>query len=561
MPRTCDRHGRTSDLLVQEPEECGAVRARRPSSPPTASQRLPIWGKPYLMELYDLLARLKEEAARVPAGVYVVGGAVRDGLLGRPFTDLDLAVPASDAEGFARGVAAALSGTVVPLGERARTWRVALPLSTSTASEMKPARRTEGVRYVDCSPMAGGIRADLARRDFTINAMALPLDALILDGSAGLIDPLDGAGDLRLGVVRTVSPDNLDADPVRLLRGVRFVAQLGFRLDPETRLAIASRANTISRVAPERVREEVCQMLAAEGTVTGLELLDEVGLLVEVLPELGACKGVEQPREHHWDVFTHQMESVAAAEVVIDRRVSPRLGDRPFLHAALENLPWHPALEGYFERPVADLTRAAVLKLAALLHDVAKPQTKSVQPDGRIRFFGHSELGAEMVVPALTRLRFSDQQVQLVGTMVEEHLRPGQWSDGALPTPRALYRYFRDLGDAAVDTIFLNLADHIAARGPELEPRRWAQHVALAQFALDTYFQQEERAAQPRLVTGYDVMRTFGLPPGPMVGDLLREVDEAWKTGAIATKDEALELAGRVLARRAPFRGPSLRLG
>jgi poly(A) polymerase len=208
-------------------------------------------------------------------------------------------------------------------------------------------------------------------------------------------------------------------------------------------------------------------------------------------------------------------------------------------------VPRHPGLEGYFERPAGDMTRGSLLKLTSLLHDVAKPATKSTQPDGRVRFFGHSERGAEMVQRTLRRLRFSEQQVEMVRHMVEEHLRPGQWSSGGLPTSRALYRYFRDLGDVAVDTIFLNLADHMAARGPRLDPQDWRGHVAMAQYALDVYFKQSEGGAEPRLVTGRDLMEALGLEPGPAIGRLLAEVEEAWRTGEISTQEEALELARR----------------
>lgn len=189
------------------------------------------------------------------------------------------------------------------------------------------------------------------------------------------------------------------------------------------------------------------------------------------------------------------------------------------------------------------MTRRTLLKLTALLHDVGKPATKSVQPNGRVRFFGHSELGAEMVEAVMRRLRFSEQQTHMVATMVTHHLRPGQWSNGGVPTNRALYRYFRDLGDVAIDTVFLNLADHLAARGPAMDPEDWQGHVAVAGYALKRYFQHSAKGKEPRLVTGDDLMREFGLAPGPLIGELLAAIDEAWKTGEIATREEALALA------------------
>lgn len=479
------------------------------------------------MTLDELLERLGEVSGVTEA--YLVGGCVRDGLMGRPFYDLDIAV--SGAEEFARR----LGGTLVPLGERFGTWRVVMSPWT-----------------VDVSEMQGDIFADLGRRDVTVNAMAIALPRDTTHGSTGppragwvppgpptlhvgslaappseLLDPFGGLADLRAGTVRMVRAQNLSDDPLRLLRAVRLAAELGFSIEPGTELAIAERADLITGPAPERQREELCRILAADGAAGSLALLDRLGLLAALLPDLVMGKGVEQPKEHYWDVFEHQIQTVAAVEAVLDGKVAR---------------PWTNTLDGYFEQHLGNLGRQTLLKLTALLHDVGKPATKSVQANGRVRFFGHSELGAEMVERAMVRLRFSDQQTRMATTMVTHHLRPGQWSDGGLPTNRALYRYFRDLGDVAIDTIFLNLADHLAARGPMMDREDWAEHVAVAEYALDKYFDHEEKTRQERLVTGHDLMQAFGLAPGPLVGRLLAEVDEAWRTGAISGKDEALAL-------------------
>jgi len=502
------------------------------------------------MELDELYERLREGSRDTKA--YLVGGCVRDGLMGRPFVDLDLAV--TQPEAFARRLASALRGTLVPLGERFGAWRVVV-----------------GERIIDVAAMQGDIVADLGRRDFTVNAMAVPLrgekaallgnpvqHSLTVVARSDLIDPFGGVEDLRRAIVRMVSPDNLSADPVRLLRGVRLAAELGLSVDPDTEGAIAARAGLLGQAALERQREEFCRILAAEGAAGSLGLLDRLGLLQVLLPELDQGKGVGQPREHYWDVFDHEIETVAAVEAVLDGHVS-----RPYLNVAAEMRPFRPGLqappegtqaatpgetlEGYFHRPVGNLTRRTLLKLAALLHDVGKPATKSVQPNGRVRFFGHSELGAEMAKTAMARLRFSEQQIKVVTTMVRHHLRPAQWSDGGVPTPRALYRYFRDLGDVAVDTIFLNLADYMAARGPLMDPLHWGAHVAVTSYAMASSVHQEKKAPTPRLVTGNDVMEAFGLEPGPVVGQLLTQIDDAWRLGRIGTREEALDLARRAL--------------
>jgi poly(A) polymerase len=204
-------------------------------------------------------------------------------------------------------------------------------------------------------------------------------------------------------------------------------------------------------------------------------------------------------------------------------------------------------LTGYFSQSLGEPRRATLVKLAALLHDVGKPATKTIEPGGRMRFFGHPELGGRMVAERLTALRFSGAEVAAVRTMVEQHMRPAQWRDSGPPTQRALYKFFRDLGTVAVDTIVLNLADHVGARGPALSRSDWDAHVAWAEQVIAWHYDQERRVAPPRPVTGHDLMETFGLQPGPLLGELLAGVDEARATGAVVTREDALRLVARRL--------------
>ena len=289
--------------------------------------------------------------------------------------------------------------------------------------------------------------------------------------------------------------------------------------------------------------------MAPEGAVTWIDRLDDLGLLAVLLPELTHGRGVVQPKEHHWDVFRHQVETVAAAEVLMGGAPSPRLGDRPFLQPAVECQPSHPRLEGYFTQRVGGMQRATLVKLAALVHDVGKPDTKTVEPTGRMRFFGHPELGAAMVKARLQALRFSNAEVDAVTIMVAQHMRPAQWRDSGPPTQKALFKFFRDLGPVAIDTLYLNLADHLGARGPDLIRAHWEAHVAWTDQILAWHFDQVARSAPPRLVTGADVMQRFGLPPGRQVGVLLAEIEEARAAGAVVTKEQALALAARRLAK------------
>jgi poly(A) polymerase len=206
-------------------------------------------------------------------------------------------------------------------------------------------------------------------------------------------------------------------------------------------------------------------------------------------------------------------------------------------------------MAAHFDQEVSDShTRRTVLKLAALFHDIAKPQTKKRDDTGRIRFLGHPELGASMAASRLAHLRLSSRGIAMVTTLVEQHLRPNHMKQAvALPTPRAIYRYFRDLGDVAIDGLYLSLADYLAAKGPELVYDDWVEHAKIVSHILQVGTQQQTPSRPVRLLTGHDIMRHFGLAPGPQIGSLLEKVDEAQAAGEITTPEEALTLALAIL--------------
>lgn len=489
------------------------------------------------MTFRELLDRLKEEAGDQHGGVYLVGGCVRDGLMGRPLVDADLAVE-RDALAYARRLADRFGGSYVPLGERFSVARVVL--------QGEPADRCV-VSQIDVAALQGGLESDLARRDYTVNAMAVELARFTgAWEQAPVVDPLGGQQDLARGLLRMVSPEVLDADPLRMLRAVRLSAELALSIEPGTAAAIRERAPLLGRSAPERVREELCRILESEQTAAALEQLDGLGLLDVIFPEVAGGRGVEQPREHHWDVFRHQVEAVAAVEALLAGGLGPATAGRPYLRDASRITPFAPGLEGYFDLRLGGMSRRALLKLTALFHDAGKPETKTFEPSGRMRFFGHEDLGAQMAETALGRLRFSKQEVRAVVTMIAHHLRPGQWSSGEVPSRRAMYRFFRDLDEVAVDTIFLNLADHLAARGPGIVVDHWKRHVAVAEEVLREYFREQEQQSEPRIITGRDIIEVFGLEPGPQIGRLLAEVEEARATGAVRSREEALALVRRL---------------
>ena len=485
-----------------------------------------------------MLDRLRDFFIGQGCSAFLVGGYLRDTLLSvAPERDVDIAV-AADVGRVGPELARFLGGTYVPLGTPYRVVRVVAP---------DPDGGQEGPWTIDLREFFGDIEEDLAARDFSLNALALSLDAIPESGPTPalgelVIDPFHGRLDMSHKSIRAIGPNVFRDDPGRLLRGVRLAARLRFRLDPDTARMIAADAPLIPRVAGDRVRSEFLDLLALDGAKGHLEVLDRLDLLCRILPELEAAKGVDQPKEHYWDVWGHLIHCVEAAELVTKgHQNSP----------VYSFVPWAEERESYFGQQISDgHTRRTLLKLGALLHDVAKPQTKSVDETGRTRFLGHPELGAEMTEARLTQLRFSSKGMAAVAEMVRQHMRPATMHQGIeFPTNRAIYRYFRDVGDVAVDTLYLWMADHLAARGPELVLDAWAAHARMVTYILQVGTQPPVSQQKVRLVTGHDLMQRFHLEPGPVIGRLLEQVQEAHAAGEIGSREDAMALVKAALNR------------
>jgi poly(A) polymerase len=475
-------------------------------------------------KLSSALLRVRDYLIKRGVESYLVGGYVRDMLLDESIADVDIAV-AADAPQIADAIAHLIGGRYVLMDEINRVARIVLPID-------------EGRHFLDFSTLRGSIEEDLSRRDFTINAMAIELEHLREDLSqVHIIDPLDGRGDLEGKLIRVVSSTGFDDDPVRLLRAVRLAAELGFDIDEKTKALIKTQSEFVNRVAGERAREELCRIFAAPNVGMSLHSLDKLGLLGVLIPELNPARGVEQPIVHFWDVFDHSIETAAAVERLFKREDN-----------IIEAVPWSPELKQHFNEEIGGVTRKTLMKIAALLHDIAKPQTKSVNENGRAHFLGHPKIGAEIAGEILERLRFSNRQIKIVQTMVRYHLRIGQMSEpGELPSNRAIYRYFRDTGEVAIDTLFLSLADHLATSGPKLDLSLWQWHDHLVEYVLSEYKREEKVVRPPKLVDGHDLMNAFHLRPGPKIGELLEAAREAQATGEITTKEDALALVQKLL--------------
>ena len=457
---------------------------------------------------------------------YLVGGIVRDTLLGRKTEDIDIAVETSAADllEVAEDLAEKVDGRFALLNRERGAARIVL--------------NTEAT--IDLIAAPDGLARDLARRDFTVNAMAAPLDeTLSHEGPIDAIDPHGGSGDLASKVLRVVSTDAFEDDPVRLIRAPRFAAQLGLAIAEDTRQAVRLKARMLALSSPERVRDELLKIFALPNVKASVRAMDELGLLSVVLPELDEARDVAQPKEHHWDVFNHCVETVGMVEAILGRSEAVESW-------VLDGVPSFPDMDSYFEEPIGDgHTRSTLVRLSGLVHDIAKPATKTTEENGRIRFLGHHKVGAGVVDGILERLRFGTRGRQFVAGLVRHHLRPKQMAEpGAMPSRRAVFRYYRVVGDAAISTLYLNMADYLAARGPLLERDEWREHCDLMAYILNANF---ETPRAPRLLDGTDVMDGFAIGPGPLIGRLLDAVNEAQAAGEVETRDDAMRLVGQLL--------------
>ena len=463
----------------------------------------------------------------IPA--YLVGGSVRDHLLGSTTDDVDIVIDGSPHQ-VGPELAATLDGRLVSFDVPRDMVRIVITNDSG---------RTD----IDLASMVGdSILDDLGRRDFTVDAVAAELgDALF--GECRLIDPLNGAADIYAQTIRAVSDSVFTDDPVRMLRAIRIASEIGFDVDPCTEAMIRRDAGLLERSSAERLREELLRTLASTGAGSAIKRMDSLEVLSALIPELDAARGIDQPKEHYYDVFGHLTAAVDFADQIV--------ADQYETHFVAEMMPRIDDMGDHFSQEVTDgHTRGTILKLTALLHDIAKPQTKSIEPSGRVRFFGHSEEGEQIAGQILHRLRFGRRGERLVCSMIRHHLRPRQMAGpGELPTERAIHRYYRDLGDAALDTLYLNMADFLAARGPLLTPAEMAVQVRVIGHILRVGPQRAEAKSTGRggLLTGHDIMKELSLGPGPLVGRLLKAVAEAEAEGSVSTRTEALSLARNFL--------------
>lgn len=457
--------------------------------------------------------------------VYLVGGTIRDLLLERPWgRDFDF-VTSGEVSNLAKDLATEAGGQAFSLNDSFGTWRVVL-------------KRGKSKIDVDFSPMQGiNILEDLQQRDFTVNSMGMNLEEIFHQETPSLIDPLGGHSDLRKKVLRANSEDSLVQDPLRMLRAFRFSATLRLKIKEETLEMIQRNKKHILRSAWERIRSEFFTGLSGTQAGRFFRGLHQSGLLEEIFPEIKGWGGLDQGNHHDFSLLEHSFRTVEAGEFIFRhfRNFYPSYGE---------------FLEQYFSEIVEEaISRKALFKFVAFFHDSGKPGTRSLNPEGPIvRFLDHDQQGQKINIIIAQRMKLSRKSVRIISELTRQHMRILSLSKTEGVTPRAMYRFFRDLGKVGIDAVFLALADSLGSR-KILLGWPWVQELPgdlkrvkeVAEELLRYYYEEfSVKPARPFL-DGREIMEALGLPQGEKVGTLLARLREAEITGKVRTKEEALE--------------------
>ena len=520
---------------------------------------------------------------------YLVGGSLRNILLSEPCNDWDIVTP-GDAPTLARRLADKLGGFYTHLHEKAS--RVVVP----------PVSQQQDQQWeviFDISPLKGHtLEHDLRQRDFTVNAIAVPLEEIvryielggfgIQDGKEKgsykpgallhFIDPLHGMGDIVARRLRAVDGEVFRHDPLRMLRALRLTMRYKLEMDGWTEGLLMRDSSLLPQVAPERVHDELYAILAPDGARERLQFLDDHGLLTVLMPEFIPARDMSQPSPHYWDVLQHSLQTVGMWEQLVGllqqspeqirqsllqqlkqvqqaQQIPDKMPESQLEHEGECNLVEIQALlqeaegQGVFS---FEALSAPGMKLAVLLHDVGKPATRTIDEDGAVHFYGHPQTGVALALQVMRRLRASRLDCQLVQMVTAHHMRPGQLGLNGPVTPRAVRRYFVDLGPKGILVALFSLADHLATKGPLLgnhdEPAgtqagSWEQHVSVVCGLLKEYIRNRESILPPRLLSAEELMKRLKLSPGPIVGQLLDQIAEAQAEGLIHSKEDALWFA------------------
>jgi poly(A) polymerase len=480
----------------------------------------------YLLQNSGLISALVNVAQREGHQLYLIGGFIRDTLLGRSCKDVDLVT--RRASELARSLAAKTGTRLALIDRKFGTIRLIPPAGL---------KRVNDLYQVDLSSLRGSsISADLNQRDFTVNALAVELSAWQADGTFDLLDPLGGLSHLRAGRLQLCSPRSLEDDPLRILRAYRLTATHDFTLEGHTHDRIREMRHRLNHVAVERIRDELVLILSTANSAHTLGVLNDDKVLQLLLPEHEPWRNCSQNDCRQQDVWYHSLSALEALE--------------SFLTNPQELLGKHAdeALPILTQRIAGERTREIMLKLGVLLHDIGKPNCRTVDDNGATHFYGHEVAGARLAGSLCARFCFSNKEIDFVSQLVRQQMSVFHLFSLKRTSRKALIRLFKLGPKLFWPLLFLFGSDYMAIKGPR--PRKAEIGPLRHQIDrwLDFYHKQlKPKEGEPPLIRGDELMNRFNLSPGPTVGKLLHILTELQWEGRISTRQEALDHAAELL--------------
>jgi len=481
---------------------------------------------PLIKEISKLLPRVKE--------IYLVGGAVRDAILQKESKDLDFTLK-GDALRIARKVANSLKGSYYRMDDEHQTGRVILT-------------DDDGSRTVlDFSKFRGtDIEADLNLRDFTINSMAVNIHS-----PNELIDPLGGLADLQGKRLKMCGSNSFSDDPVRIYRAIRMAACYQLKMDADTKSALKASVPLLDQPSIERVRDELFKILESPKPATSLIALDMLKALKFTLPEIGKLKNVKAAYPHAMNGWEHSLQTIRTLEeilLLLDVGFRPDNESGGNLISGLISHQFGRYRENFYQHFSTNLSTdrslLSLLNFSALYHDISKTELESITEEGKTRYPGHEEAGANIAKKRTQKLRLSNNESQRIWSIVHHHgrIRPFSRED-IVPTALDAYRFFLSADESGVDVILLSLADLIATYGSALPQDKIGAHIAVCRVLLEYYWETPEKINPPEIIDGRVLMRKLRLTPGPLIGNLLSAIREAQVIEEISTEKDALAFA------------------
>ncbi len=435
---------------------------------------------------------------------YIVGGYLRDCMLGIHSTDIDVVVSKGKARVLAHDFADTINGYFVELDNTNNIYRVVFE------------NKLDYVDFADC--VGNSIEEDLKRRDFTINAIAYDLT------NNCIVDTCNGQEDIKKSIIREISEENITDDPIRILRAFRFQSILGFELSNELKNVIKEHATLLNTTAKERINTELIKLFAGKNVVAAIHALDEYKILEMLIPEVKEIKKIPPNSHHHLPLIEHSIETVRQVQIYYENSKGE-------------------VKEHFDELLFGGISRIAYLKFAAFLHDVGKPVTWKIEPDtGRHRFIMHDTEGAKIIVPTLKNLKFSKKQIAYIQTIIKNHIYPASLVTTPEKNNKAYMRFYRKMGNEVIDLIAIAHADRLSAQGPAITKEITDKNISGLKELLEYYLESKNMIKPlPKLLDGNEIADILQIKPSPQLGKIIEELKEAQISSVVNTKEEAIK--------------------